>query len=164
MVPGVNTIGTDYIDEQLPVIYTLKAMRFDSENAGVKSSTTESEKVGVSLTRLDILKALKGESAGEINALYEAQWQKVFSFYANQANIYELEQESGTLNEKYQQLISDVEYSYTENPGLLGTMRKIGEKTAIKFMVNINSFIADKIQKHFENLSAQMKPFEKLKQ
>ena len=60
-------------------------MRFDSENAGVKSSTTESEKVGVSLTRLDVF--LKGESAGEVNALYEAQWQKAFSFYANQANI-----------------------------------------------------------------------------
>ncbi len=57
-VPSVDKISNDYIKEQLPVIYTLKAMRFDSARSGYKSSASESDKVGGGYS-LDILKALK---------------------------------------------------------------------------------------------------------
>lgn len=78
-VPKVDKIINDYIKEQLPVIYTLKAMRFDSARSGYKSSASESDKVGVGYS-LDILKALKKESAGEVNLEYENNGKKHFLF------------------------------------------------------------------------------------
>lgn len=161
-VPKVDEIGTAYVKEQLPVIYTLRAMRFDSERSGYKSSSSESDKVGISYG-LDILKAIQKESAGEINVEYEKQWQKAFSFYINQANVHQLEEESRKLNEKYYQIISEVEYFYTEKPGVLGTLRKIGDETAGDFMIDFNALIADAVDNYFKNLTTQMQPFEKLK-
>lgn len=65
--------------------------------------------------------------------------------------------------EKYHDLISDVEYIYTERPGVLGTLTKVSDKVATDFITKVNKLIVEKIDNHFKELEKQMEPFEKLK-
>lgn len=116
-VPLVDTLGTAFIKEELPIQYTIQNILFLSERTGYKSSSSKSSSFSISYA-LDILKDLGKESAGEVTGEYSKQFETTMSFFIeNTKAFWELESKSVRNNENYKQLISGVIYD-DNDPGV----------------------------------------------
>lgn len=146
MLPKVDELGTQFVDEMLPLRFTIDLIDYESTQSGMLSARSDTN-TGTVGWKSDVVKWWYGEPNGEVSVEYQKQLSASSSYWlGNQENKVKINSLKNRVNNKYQLIIANVLY---ENNG----KHTVGLDSARDFINKFNAYINEKLKKFFKDAS-----------